>query len=124
MADQAVAAVRQERKRRGPHARPIKGEDMIRADHIIVDNDEGRFTLKVITEAGILTFDVHDVALELYDEIVARIGSYAAEAVHDIALDEVPVPVPTKVENVYDHVEAGYELDDPKSPGYHDRMVD
>jgi hypothetical protein len=26
--------------------------------------------------------------------------------------------------DIEDAVEAGYALDDPKSPGYHDRMVD
>ena len=35
-----------------------------------------------------------------------------------------PKPVTSRPVSVYDAIDAGYALDDPKSPNYHERMVD
>ncbi len=35
-----------------------------------------------------------------------------------------PKPVTSRPVSVEDAIDAGYALDDPKSPGYHERMVD
>ena len=94
---------------------------------IKVDNDEGRFCLVVETEYGeddemLLQIDIHDDVLSFWENLRSTIGRYAAEAAD--ARATMPQPVTVAVEDVYAAIDAGYALDDPKSPGYHDRMVD
>ena len=64
--------------------------------------------------------------IEFYDQVRSVIGEYAAEA--QIARLEVQAGIPQPVTNrpmsVEDAINAGYALDDPKSPGWHDRMSD
>jgi len=97
------------------------------ADNIKIDNDEGRFILIISTEEiGNLTVEFHSIALEFEDEVRRELRPYALEAWHakrDVALG-VPQYVTTPIVSVEDAIEAGYALDDPKSPGYYDRMVD
>ena len=99
----------------------------LRSHGIKVDNDEGRFCLVVETEYGeddemLLQVDIHDDVLGFWENLRSTIGRYAAEAAD--ARATMPQPVTTPVDDVYAAIDAGYALDDPKSPGYHDRMVD
>jgi hypothetical protein len=104
----------------------------LRAESVTVDTDEGRFCL-IITDADEgreSQIDIHDCVLEFFKNAMDRIGEYAAEAQLARAtmsradyLDS-PQPVRSRPVSVEDAIEAGYALDDPKSPGYHDRMVD
>jgi hypothetical protein len=83
------------------------------ADNIKIDDDEGRFILMIDTEeAGKLTVDFHACALEFEDEVRRQLRPYALEAAHGRAT----------LVSAYDAAEA-YGLDDPKSNGWHDRMV-
>lgn len=92
------------------------------ADNIKIDTDEGRFILIIDTEEiGTLRVDFHRVALEFEDEVRRELRPYALEAYHARSL---PQPVTTPIVSVEDAIAAGYALDDPKSPGYYERMVD
>lgn len=96
------------------------------AESVYVDDDEGRFQLHVHTSDGDhLIFDIHASALEFYDNVDKMIGDYGREAdqARRTVAAGVPLPVFTKTVSVEDAVEAGYALDDPKSPGYYERMV-
>ena len=54
---------------------------MITADTIIVDDDEGRFVLKIITDdLETITVDIHQCVLSFYADVRSSIGPYAAEA--------------------------------------------
>jgi len=81
------------------------------ADNIKIDTDEGRFLLVISTEEiGTVTVDFHSLALEFEDEVRRELRPYALEAAHARAT------MPTDDGD-------GYALDDPKSPGYYERMV-
>jgi hypothetical protein len=108
---------------------------MITANSIQIDTDEGRYVLHIETEElGTARVDIHDIVLDFYAAVRAEIGPYAAEA--DSARRAVasgmsradyldsPQPVTSRPVDVQDAIDAGYALDDPKSPGFHDRMVD
>jgi len=84
----------------------------LHADSIKIDTDEGRFELVVETEeAGTLRFDFHHIALEFEDEVRRELRPYALEATLARAT----------MTGTRDQAE-GYELDDPKHPGFHDLM--
>jgi hypothetical protein len=84
----------------------------LHADSIKIDTDEGRFELVVETEeAGTLRIDFHGLALQFEDEVRLRLRPYALEAC--AARATMPAPVDEA---------GGYELDDPKHPGFHDLM--
>lgn len=96
---------------------------MNRATEVVIDDNEGRYTMIVTDEDGTRqTIDIHDCVLEFYERVRTEIGPYYAE--YDSARYSMPQPVTVAVEDVYAAIDAGYALDDPKSPGYHDRMVD
>jgi hypothetical protein len=97
---------------------------MITADSIKIDTDEGRFIMVVdyIGSAQPLTFDIHDIALEVEAEVRRELRPYALEA--EYARATMPSLVTNRPVDIEDAIEAGYALDDPKSPGYHDRVVD
>ncbi len=95
----------------------------LHADSIKIDTDEGRFELVVETEeAGTLRIDFHGLALAFEDEVRRELRPYALEAV--LSRRTMPELVTNRPVSVEDAIEAGYALDDPKSPGYYERMVD
>jgi hypothetical protein len=107
---------------------------MITADNISFDSDEGRFTMIVQGDEGdTIIVDIHNVALDFYAQVRREMDDYVADA--ESARKAVasgmsradyldsPQPVRSRPVSVEDAIEAGYALDDPKSPGYHDRMV-
>jgi hypothetical protein len=113
----------------------MSAEIHIKVEVIKIDDDEGRFIIAATTEDGeILNLDIHDSVLDFYASVKENIGPYAAEA--ESARKAVaagmsradyldsPQPVRSRPVDVQDAIDAGYALDDPKSPGYHDRMVD
>ena len=93
------------------------------ADAARIDDNEGRIAIIVDTDEGDkLYIDIHAVALDFEASVRANLRPYALEAEH--ARATMPELVTSRPISVEDAVEAGYALDDPKSPGYHDRMVD
>lgn len=110
------------------------------ADQIKIDDDEGRFILVISTEEiGNVTVDFHACALAFEDEVRKELRPYALEAGDARAavargtsladyiatdehgrksLDSEPWLDPDEL-----HAESGYDPDDPKSPGYYERMV-
>lgn len=99
---------------------------MIRADSIKVSDDEGRYTLTIESDYGIfpIVVDIHDLVLDFYAQVQREIRPYVLEAEMSRFVAALPELVTNRPVSVEDAVEAGYALDDPKSPGYHDRMVD
>ena len=100
---------------------------MIRAEHVEIVTDEGRYVLVVWDEASTdkLSIDIHDSVLDFYAQVQREIRPYVLEA--DLEAEHaratMPQPVTNRPVSVEDAVDAGYALDDPKSPGFHDRMV-
>jgi hypothetical protein len=105
------------------------------ADAIRVDSDEQGFGLIIDTDEGDKIYvNIHSVALEFYDSVRVEMRGWVAEA--DMARAAVnagvsledytalPQPITNRPVDVEDAIDAGYALDDPKSPGFHDRMVD
>ena len=82
---------------------------MQHVDRIKIDTDEQGFTLGIDGE----TYNIHGVALELYDQVVKEIGPWVREA--EIARTTMPPS--------YEPGEA-YSADDPKHPDWHDAMAD
>lgn len=96
---------------------------MITADTITIDNDEGRITLVVTTDDGaVLTFDIHGIALEFYATVKRDLGPYVHEADQARAAVARGESLEQYLGGVDDDAD-GYSPDDPKSPGYFDRMV-
>jgi hypothetical protein len=95
---------------------------MIHAESLKIDTDEGRYMLLVETDDCLHRFDIHGLVLDFYDEVRRELLPYVVEA--EAARVTVPQLVTNRPVSVEDAIEAGYALDDPKSPGYHDRMVD
>lgn len=94
-----------------------------RADSVKIDTDEGRFVLILDTDyQGRVTIDIHDIALEVEATVRRELRPYALEAEH--ARATMPQYVTNRPMSVEDAIEDGYALDDPKSPGYYERMVD
>lgn len=96
------------------------------ADEARVDTDEGRFRIVIETQDGDhMEFDIHAIALEFYENVQAELGGWAREGIEirEQVRRGVPQPVTTPIADVEDAIDAGYALDDPKSPGYHDRIV-
>jgi hypothetical protein len=92
------------------------------ADAARVDSDEQGFGLVIDTDEGDkLYINIHSVALDFYDSVRVEMRGWVAEA--DMARATMPQPVTNRPVDVYEAIEAGYALDDPKSPGYHDRMT-
>jgi len=99
----------------------------LNADSIRIDTDEGQFLLVIDTEEfGTLRVNFHACALEFEDEVRKELRPYALEAASARATmpSSYPEPVLSRPISVEDAIEAGYALDDPKSPGYYDRMID
>ncbi len=108
----------------------------IRAEDICIDADEDGYSLLVTDEdsGNSISINIQHIVLDFYNNVVSTIGPYAAEA--DSARRAVasgmsradyldsPQPVTSRPVSVEDAIEAGYALDDPKSPNYHERMVD
>jgi hypothetical protein len=104
------------------------------ADAVRVDSDEKGFGLIIDTDEGDKIYvNIHGCALDFYDSVRVEMRGWVAEAesaraavAAGVSLEEytVPQPVTNRPVSVEDAIEAGYALDDPKSPGYHDRMVD
>lgn len=106
------------------------------ADHARIDeHQDGRVAIIVDTDEGDkLYVDIHDCALDFYASVQADLRPYALEAEHaraavgaGVSLEAytaIPQPVTNRPVDIEDAIEAGYALDDPKSPGYHERMVD
>jgi hypothetical protein len=108
--------------------------EYITAEDAGIDTDDGRYILKVWADDGReFTIDIHPFVLDFYANVKTEIGPYAAEA--ESARKAVasgmsradyldsPQPVRSRPVDVQDAIDAGYALDDPKSPGFHDRMV-
>ena len=89
------------------------------ADEIRLDSDENGFELIVESSEGTFRFNVHGLAggalHEQLGNIVRELDEYWAEGRAAAAAHET--------ERVLWPGEMGYAPDDPKSPGYHDRMV-
>jgi hypothetical protein len=104
------------------------------ADAVRVDSDEKGFALIIDTDEGDkLYVNIHACALDFYDSVRVEMRGWVAEAdmaraavAAGVTLEgyTVPQPVTNRPVSVEDAIEAGYALDDPKSPGFHDRMVD
>ena len=105
------------------------------ATSIRVDEDEGRIVLLIDSdEEDTITVNIHSLAVGFYHDVPPELGPWAHEA--DSAPAAVaagvsredylgpPQPVTSRPVSVEDAIDAGYALDDPKSPGYHERMVD
>ena len=85
------------------------------ADSIKIDTDEGRFVMIVDDEMkGLITYDIHAIALELEAQVRRELRPYALEA--EYARMTMPPSYPDD--------DTGYALDDPKHPTYYERMVD
>jgi hypothetical protein len=104
--------------------------DAARVDEI----NDGHIALIIDTDEGDkLYIDIHSVALEFYDSVQANLRPYVLEAedarsavAAGVSLEDytaLPQPITNRPVSVEDAIDAGYALDDPKSPGYHDRMV-
>jgi hypothetical protein len=107
----------------------------ITADDAGIDTDEGRYVLRIWGNQGEdITVNIHSFVLDFYANVKENIGPYAAEAegarkavasgMSRADYLDSPQPVRSRPVDVQDAIDAGYALDDPKSPGYHDRMVD
>jgi hypothetical protein len=107
----------------------------IRAEDIVIESDEDGFCLFVTDEdsGNSIRINIQHMVLDFYAAVRKEIGPYAAEAesaraavAAGVSLEDytaVPQLVTNRPVSVEDAIEAGYALDDPKSPGYHDRMV-
>ena len=105
------------------------------ADSVAIYEDEGRFYIRVQTDEGeVILIDIHAQAVGFYENVQAELGGWAREALearhavrNGVSREDylgAPQPVTSRPVSVEDAIEAGYALDDPKSPGYHERMVD
>jgi len=104
----------------------------VRASSVTVDDDDGRFCLIVETDdgGGSLQIDIHDDVLAFYAAVRRETGPYASEA--ESARTAVATGTPEHVylgtadrdEQAEPWIDSGYAPDDPKSPGYHERMAD
>ena len=105
------------------------------ADAVRVEGDERGFGLIIDTDEGDKVYvDIHNVALEFYDSVRVEMRGWVAESedaraavAAGVSLEDytaIPQLVTNRPVSVEDAIEAGYALDDPKSPGFHDRMVD
>ena len=101
----------------------------------IDEHQDGRIAIIIDTDEGDkLYVDIHAIALDFYASVQADLRPYALEAESARAAVAsgmtreqylgIPQVVTTGVVDIEDAIEAGYALDDLKSPGYHDRMVD
>jgi len=104
------------------------------ASSIRIDEDEGRFVLLIDSdEEDTITVNIHSIALDFYQDVQRELRPWFLEAEHarqavaaGVSREDYlgsPEPVTSRPVSVEDAIEAGYALDDPKSPGYHDRMV-
>lgn len=100
----------------------------------IDEHRDGRIAIIVDTDEGDkLYVDIHSVALDFYASVQRELRPYALEAElaraavqSGMSREEylgIPQVVTTGIVDIEDAIEAGYALDDPKSPGYHDRTV-
>lgn len=83
------------------------------AETVTLDDDEGRFTIVIDDDEGRQhSFLIHHVDLDaFYNQVKGRLGPYLNE--RDRA----------RVAFLCDPDESGgYDISDPKSEGYHDRM--
>ena len=104
------------------------------ADSVYLEVDEGRLMLHVWDEDGEHVYDIHADDVKFYENVQAELGGYAREALEarhavrsGVTREDYlgsPQPVTSRPVSVEDAIDAGYALDDPKSPGYHERMVD
>lgn len=114
------------------------------ADSVRVDSDERGFELVIETEDGDrITVNIQPCALDFYASVQGQMRGWILEAesaraairagvsLEDYTGATVPQFVRSRPMSVADAISegfmqddyAGYEPDDPKSPGYHDRMV-
>ena len=85
-----------------------------------IEEDEGRFVLVLETDDGEQQFEIHGVALELYEQVQREIRPWYLEA--ESARQAVARGV-SREEYLNGTSEDGYALDDPKHPTYHERMT-
>jgi hypothetical protein len=110
---------------------------MIIADSIEIAHDDEGYRLVVEGLDGRHVIDIQGIVFDFYAAVQREIRPYVLEAedarrefvqVADDAEVTVrvfgPAPITSRPMSVEDAIAAGYALDDPKSPGYHDRMVD
>jgi hypothetical protein len=107
----------------------------IRAEDVVIESDEDGYRLFVTDEesGNSIRINIQDIVFEFYAAVQREIRPYVLEAesarsavAAGVSLLDytAPQPVTNRPVDVYEAIEAGYALDDPKSPGYHDRMVD
>ncbi len=78
-------------------------------------SDEDGFVLQIFPDDGPrIDINIQSIVFDFYKNVQAEIRPYVLEA--ESARASIPAG--------YAELDDGYELDDPKSPGYHDRMVD
>ena len=107
---------------------------MTHAYSLSIGEDEGRFTLTVSDDGGDHTYEIHSCALEFYEDVQRELRPWYLEAESaraavrsGVSLRDylgAPQPVTSRPVSVEDAIEAGYALDDPKSPGWGDRMAE
>lgn len=107
----------------------------IRAEDIVIESDEDGYSLFVTDEdsGNSIRINIQHLVFDFYRAVQADIRPYILEAEdarsavsRGVSLEEytaLPQLVTNRPVSVEDAIEAGYALDDPKSPGYHDRMV-
>lgn len=99
------------------------------ADAVRVDSDEKGFALIIDTDEGDKVYvNIHACGLEFYDSVRVEMRGWVHEA--DLARAAVASGVSLEEftgdadKHASAYVLDAYELDDPKHPTYHERMVD
>lgn len=121
------------RRRRGRHldvsGRLVRlaseGRGMKRVEDFRIDSDEDGWELHLLIEDedDWLRLNIHGVAPALADAVAKEIGGWLTEGRR--LADEHGRDMERIVRDEEDLVaEVGYDLTDPKSPGYYDRMAD
>ena len=90
------------------------------ADDIKLDSDENGFELVIESSEGTFRFNVHGLAAT---ELCTILGTIVHELDMWWAEGRAAASEYERERRVLWPGETGYEPDDPKSPGYHDRMV-
>jgi len=91
------------------------------ADEVHIESTETGWELVVEANSGTYRFDVHSVAH--FGVLAGQLRKVASE-LDDWWAEGVQAAREHERDRVLTPEEAGYDPTDPKSPGYHDRMVD
>lgn len=87
-----------------------------------VDTDEGRFQLHVHTDDGQhVTVDIHNEALEFYENVRDQLGRYLAEAQYASRMTPEDA-IAAGYAKLDEALDTGYQLGDPKHPAFHDNV--